>query len=523
MRYETLTGWGRLTVIGMLALVMAACGGNGGGTTMTETDPPETMPDPPPTCLDAPDNPNCTGQTQEDLDRERRAAMAEKLTPAIADPDGDGTLPEADELTAGRPVIDMINLHEGGMTTIGTDETDELGKNDTDIPNAQEFNKVMSATRATLTGFTAGVYERMKDKKTDTVTIYSNVEPAENQPFNTYYTDAGDHPGISGVGDDDQTEAEEGKTIYRTLTIESAVPKALAAKLMGSHIPTGPNGNFPLAQADDGMYKFTGTFDGIPGTYSCGTTACTITSDKDGAIAVTSGSLTFTPTPTTIDTDDVHMVKGVVKDMDYLSFGYWVQTQGTGDDMKYGVRTFASGNMPFGDPNDNGTAAITALRGTAKYDGSATGLYAKKTLSVVNGAVVGTPSEAGQFTADVSLTAHFGNVTTEGVEVDHISASEAYSISGTVSNFRNDGSDMIDSMWSLSLNRAKLGDGSTYTNTFTGDTGSGDKGQWTGGFFGPPPAGDDANTDYPTGAAGEFTGHFSNGHVIGAFGATKKD
>ena len=61
MRYETLTGWGRLAVIGLLAVVMAACGGNGGGgTAMTEPDPdpPVTMPDPP-TCAEDPTQQRC--------------------------------------------------------------------------------------------------------------------------------------------------------------------------------------------------------------------------------------------------------------------------------------------------------------------------------------------------------------------------------------------------------------------------------------------------------------------------------
>ena len=48
---------------------------------------------------------------------------------------------------------------------------------------------------------------------------------------------------------------------------------------------------------------------------------------------------------------------------------------------------------------------------------------------------------------------------------------------------------------------------------------------WTAKFFGPQVANDTTTTvdeskiDQPTGVAGEFNAHFSNGHVAGAYGA----
>ena len=57
--------------------------------------------------------------------------------------------------------------------------------------------------------------------------------------------------------------------------------------------------------------------------------------------------------------------------------------------------------------------------------------------------------------------------------------------------------------------------------TFTGST-TGNE-DWQGRFFGTAGTGGAATTTLPTGVAGEFTGHFVNGHVIGAFGATKQD
>ena len=159
------------------------------------------------------------------------------------------------------------------------------------------------------------------------------------------------------------------------------------------------------------------------------------------------------------------------------------------------------------------------------------GLYARKEFSVTDGDVVGTPVAAGQFSADVGLTAHFGNTSTAGVvDAGHISANETFTISGTVDNFQDANGDMI-SDWSMTLNSAHLragGEGASanteYTGSFSGTTGKDTLGQWTGALFGDSTvdttAGENAATMYPSGVAGEFTGHFTNGHVIGAFGAT---
>ena len=46
-------------------------------------------------------------------------------------------------------------------------------------------------------------------------------------------------------------------------------------------------------------------------------------------------------------------------------------------------------------------------------------------------------------------------------------------------------------------------------------------GTWNGTFFGNADTTDDADEQYPTAVAGEFDGHFRNGHVAGAFGATR--
>ena len=250
----------------------------------------------------------------------------------------------------------------------------------------------------------------------------------------------------------------------------------------GSGFPQTPAMGESTSKDTDGGDSFTGTFHGVPGTYACGVANCKLTQTGTG-LMVTTGALTFKPSTTVNDTDDAHAIQGIIKDADYLSFGYWVQTRQMGDDMKYSVSTFADGAMPFGGAltPDTANSAIFALHGKATYEGSATGLYARKDLAVVDGVVVGTPAEAGQFTGNTELTAYFGN---EGV--GSIADDQRYSISGTVDNFQDADGEMIDGNWKLMLNSAMFTDDdvSEAYNAFSGTTGKGDtKGQWAGGFY----------------------------------------
>ncbi|MDE0405467.1 MAG: hypothetical protein OXI53_09175 [Nitrospira sp.] len=503
--------------VGLCALLMlAGCGGNG-GTQMAMVEPEQENPP----MMECPD-----GQTMNsagdcvappDPGPDQRVIG---LTMAIADPDGDGKFPEDNELRTSRRPGSEPTYASGGVTTV---DNDELGKNDVNILNTEEFNMVASAVRASISGFSESVYERTKSGKTDTLTIYTDATSGKDEPFNTYYSDAAptDRPGITATSD--PAPVTEGKTAYRGLTFAATTTALarIAEKMKGPRIPTGANGRFAVEAGEDG--EFMGTFDGIPGTYSCAD-ICEIITNDDGELSITGGSLTFTPRTTTNDIEDVHMVKGVTKDMDYVSFGYWVQTSTKSDgSTAYGVNTFAGGTLSFGtDPDTGNNTAIAALEGSATYEGSATGMYARKALAVENGSVVGTPDAAGQFVADVELTANFGASASVAEE-------NAFNIGGTASNFQDADGNVIDSGWALDLNAASFGEDTSGTVTnassvFRGTTGKGSTvGQWRGQFFGMPGTGDAASSTHPSSVAGEFTGHFENGHVIGAFGATSQD
>ncbi len=506
-----------------------------------------------------------------------RMAAAEQarimgLTAAIADPDGDGMVPESGELHHRNRPSAAITFDDD-MIVVGGDT---LRKNDTNIKNDYEFGNTPAAAEIELPGFDGAVYRRTTEKGAmDTVTVYTDVEEAGDVLFNDFFiatgddgaqTDDADGFTVTDVTDAQQTAAgEDGETQYDMITFAANVSPA-AKHIMSSRIPTTPGTNViePTVSrgtgtggADELIYVFTGSFYGVSGTFRCAS-ACVITlgSGEDDVFTVVDGVsgtpgpvvLTFRPENTVNDTEDQLVVAGVTKDDDYMAFGYWMQTSGSGDNMKYGVGVFEDGAMPYG--GATASTEIQQLTGKATYDGSATGMYARKELTVQDGrAVVGNPVDAGQFSADVSLTAYFNNVITVAdatvANIDSISNAQRFSISGTVDNFQDASGDMIDSGWSVNLGKASFAtfanDGtiSAATNSFSGSTGSGSMvGEWEGTFYGDAAdkvAADftditggqtaaqqaaTANaTNYPTSVAGEFTGHFTNGHVIGAFGA----
>ena len=182
---------------------------------------------------------------------------------------------------------------------------------------------------------------------------------------------------------------------------------------------------------------------------------------------------------------------------DWLAAGIWafVPDSEALDDYEFGA--FAYGNDPFNDAN------LQALTGDARYGGQAVGVYYSFSAD---------ESEAGPFTADVALTAEFGDAEALG------------SISGTVSNVETEGGTEIDA--TLALESADIG--SSNGGFFRGDTsmtfgGRAYTGRWGGQFFD-----NGAATDPPASVAGTFGATTSEasgtgtGSLVGAFGAERQ-
>ena len=150
--------------------------------------------------------------------------------------------------------------------------------------------------------------------------------------------------------------------------------------------------------------SFAGTFDGIPGKFSCTTEAgCSVTTNSEVMTAI-DGDWNFIPgylgdngrldteDDDPEDRDDTTVPSIPVPDGDYLRFGWWTTVE-TDDDTvsKVSFRTF------YGGKDDYDNMAIRDLEKSATYKGLAAGRYAKKTFNA-NASL--DSIEKGTFTAD---------------------------------------------------------------------------------------------------------------------------
>ncbi len=274
-----------------------------------------------------------------------------------------------------------------------------------------------------------------------------------------------------------------------------------------------------------------GTLFGQPGLFRCATNDdCTITrghvaDEKPDRLSFSGGTLTFDP-----DSGEPKVKYGD-PDGDFTHFGYWMKstTQRDGT-VEHDIRTFAGGlGNVTGTQGDPTVGDLHVVRGTANYYGVAAGVYVKK-----DGAGDALEVTNGEFTADATLKASFGG--------PDIADNDRFSISGTISGFADGstnlgfgpltlekvgfkGSGEGDTLGSIAPGRS-TGIAGTDSNqvgwAFAGGStdGGGATGEWSGAFFGD--VGGETNTandDYPGHVSGEFNGHFTNGHVAGAFGA----
>ena len=270
-------------------------------------------------------------------------------------------------------------------------------------------------------------------------------------------------------------------------------------------IQTPANGNYIHLDAPDGYpitnasTNYSANLFNRPVNFQC-SQICTVSFNSDGFLVVsfdqadlTAGTRgTFRFAATELGTINGHMVTLKQDDRSYSEFGYWAKVDSSP------LRTFTVDIDTFAEVTGALTTIPSALRGTATYEGLAAGFY-----------TMNEGSARGQFTADVELTADFND----------------NDISGMVDDF-----DSVTNMnhnlnsWKLTLEDAEFDD-TNFGNTpsaFSGTTMATGRssGHWQGIFGGQANPGDSDNSnDYPEGVAGEFVGHFSNGHAAGAFGA----
>jgi hypothetical protein len=322
------------------------------------------------------------------------------------------------------------------------------------------------------------------------VVVYTDIDAAGDEEFTDYYGTA-DRPGVTSTISNGVLSLNEDEDIV----------SANSGLYSSPHFPK--TGDQVVTYGTDER-DFPGRFNGVPGEYSCTGATCRAIANSKGQLINLEGEWSFDADAP--EAGKPHKVYGVTPDTDYMYFGYWVQTipGEDGDPTTYKLQTFADGLLEYASiPN--------GLTGTAKYAGDAAGIYAWKQLRTDGSAqrIV-----AGEFTADVNLTAYFGGL--------DVAANDVNSIEGTITGFEAADADL--SAWEVELEQE------TFTATggnngvvgFTGGTakGGGNEGQWSANLFGDNE--DDGNDPVqPSGIAGEFDAHFSNGHAAGAFGAER--
>ena len=314
----------------------------------------------------------------------------------------------------------------------------------------------------------------------------------------------------SGVGDDGT-----GSPIINALTFMNIRGPAAAASGGVQTITYMDD----AATADVNERRFTGTYNGAPGTYVCtGADACTATVNDKGAVTAMAGAV-WTFTPDAGATSDV-------ADADYLHYGFWLKRTTDSDGvLTYNeVETFAGSSVAASTGSE-----LDAVTGSATYSGGATGVYVH---NVVNSDGTEASATSGHFTATANLTAYFGqtldDTATNASEAGQLAPNLLNTITGTISDFMLSGGE--ENGWSVAL-RGTRGDGTptSGSNTFTGTASggvAGSPGTLSGTYHGLTPettsTTDGATRVAPGAVVGEFSSVFSNGSVAGAFGARKQ-
>ena len=279
---------------------------------------------------------------------------------------------------------------------------------------------------------------------------------------------------------------------YKQMELDDALHTMRVAKAVSNGFPSAPGTTWDYTGADGERAKtVTGTFDGVPGQFTCTADSCIVMTDSDGKLVESMG-WRFTP---------MAPLTATIKDPDvaYAYFGWWLDKPE--DPMATHMTQVFAGAV-----GDAGADVTDEIVGNATYVGPAAGKYATKSYS----AGVQTDAAVGHFTASTTLTAKFGDGTPP-----------AGTIGGSVTGFELD--DGATPAWSVKLDDAPLTVGNNafdHTSEATFGPTSKVKGVWAGSFF------NDADTTDPTNAPGTVVGTFSavsdNASLLGAFGATKQ-
>ncbi|MDE0096628.1 MAG: hypothetical protein OXS40_09675 [Gammaproteobacteria bacterium] len=426
------------------------------------------------------------GEAQRKADMEM-AAMATKLWGAIGDMPIGGT---------GEAIRMGAYDADGNIeVTIGTATAVDLSE---DEDAMVEANRDWEGMKYTVSPDGGGNYE---------ATVYGSVpEPTPGLKFGA---NAGTTGAVIGDGTD-PTHTHRHTLTDGRLTLSSPASSDVA----GSDFPglgadtVDLEGGTPMTVGGALMYtkSYTGTYQGVAGTYICSgaaeTGSCTITKTDDGfSLTASSASWLFQPTD-----PNARLMSTPINT--YAYYGWWLHEDADGD-------ATVSAFHGYRGTDANAVSDLTSLSGTATYKGGAAGKYAIRS---------GTTNDSGHFTADAELNAKFSNAT---------GAAGADTISGTIDNFM--GADGMPRNWSVELKESLITDStgvigpdSTADATATGGTAwtmggtagsASGTGRWSGQLHNVA-----TSSGIPQDGTGIFHSEYGNtGRMVGAFGVNFED
>ena len=497
-----------ISLVAAFSMVMYGCGGGGGSS----SDPVEPPVEPPPPVNNV------------DLSKVSTATLVagtHDIAAGMSHTVGDITFTCASGGAACALTIaaDGTATSTGGVATADYSDAAKtrMAKAATDKANA--ISTALAKDTATTPAANNGVPSGVTITRSTTGT--TKVTPTlDGNATAQYGMSANSLPAISGwtaqsLSRSDDDAPMENINIYTD--INNATPQKLEYAA-GDAVFTPSANNLIILDATPkttGSYSaddtITGTIQGVHGTFTCAS-GCNLPS-------VYGDAATGGVNPNTVDAamsdwsfkSTNNHEPSATQDSDYLYFGYWIHMPTDANDA-YDFVTLAGGSDNY-DGNPSGLGGKKAT-----YNGAAAGKYVKKQLGVVDGSLSTTSARSGAFTATVMLNAVFG------VSND-IPVNDQNRISGTISKFMDGDEDLGFLVRVVGLINSDstvdvTSDGASF-NAFHGTTPH-DAGAWTGTLFGPhQTTGDNPTAIMPSGVAGVFDAHFTDGNISGGYAATR--
>ena len=516
-----------------VASVLAGCGGSNGRTAAPPPTPPVPAPSPLSYATDLDDSvARLTALSAADTEDGSALGMAKKYSAMIGTLAVDGNSSAA--MTNAQKVLDARKSLQDALAAVETDRKEAMTAKsglpaDADPAIAKILDKSIQAADAAITeakavldaadsvsGSLASYVKLVSDADSETspasigkdvaMAVSAALAPTDSNngaglrvthgtetgqdlaaEANRFQTD--DHQGMTWaeiVGADNLTDrriatgAPPGST--RVVKVASVAGMKAADVFGANHTLTDENKANGAETTDTDTGATNTTYMGIPGTVICGGADC----DADTGGTLT-GSWYFTPASPTTPYVKLGDATTYSADVMYARYGHWlVVDTGSGDVT---VNTFAT--TASDGTNTSNLSLGAGADDTATYNGSAAGRSVHRTT---NADGVMTDIQSGRFTADVTLTAKFGDDPKLG---------------GTVVNFRGvDNANAVDSAWTVTLEEANWGSDASVTD---GETSATDQsGTWSAQAYG-------TANQRPTGVYGGFNAHFTDGHVAGAY------